>query len=85
MAGMYWTGDQWINEYPHQASSEECAAICYAMSECGGFAYKDGRCKWTGYTLALSGMPVPLETDRDPSWNSVWDDPLCFTCPGCSD
>ncbi|KAM0229971.1 hypothetical protein ACHAP5_011488 [Fusarium lateritium] len=85
MAGMFWTGDQWIKEYPHQASSEECAAICYAMSDCGGFAYKDGRCKWTGYTLALSGMPVPLETDRDPSWNSVWDDPQCFTCPGCSD
>lgn len=85
MAGMYWTGDQWIKEYPHQASSEECAASCYAMSECGGFAYKDGRCKWTGYKLALSGMPVPLETDRDPSWNSVWDDPLCFTCPGCGD
>ncbi|KAM0258331.1 hypothetical protein ACHAPA_011330 [Fusarium lateritium] len=85
MAGMFWTGDQWIKEYPHQASSEECAAICYAMTDCGGFAYKDGRCKWTGYTLALSGMPVPLETDRDPSWNSVWDDPLCFACPGCSD
>ncbi|KAH7245471.1 hypothetical protein BKA59DRAFT_555377 [Fusarium tricinctum] len=85
MAGMFWTGDQWIKEYPHQASSEECAASCYAMSECGGFAYKDGRCKWTGYKLALSGMPVPLETDRDPSRNSVWDDPLCFTCPGCSD
>ncbi|KIL94140.1 hypothetical protein FAVG1_02702 [Fusarium avenaceum] len=85
MAGMFWTGDQWIKEYPHQASSEECAASCYAMADCGGFAYKDGSCKWTGYKLALSGMPVPLETDRDPSWNSVWDDPLCFTCPGCSD
>ncbi|KAF4456149.1 hypothetical protein F53441_1633 [Fusarium austroafricanum] len=85
MAGMYVTGDQMINQYPasDQTSPEKCAAICRAMEWCNGSGYKDGRCKWTGYTLALSGMPVPLETDRDPSWNSVWDDPNCFDCPGC--
>jgi hypothetical protein len=31
----------------------------------------------------LSGMPIPLETDQDPSMNSIWDDPACWTCPGC--
>ncbi|KAF4344580.1 hypothetical protein FBEOM_1478 [Fusarium beomiforme] len=70
------------NDYD-QASPRRCAAICRAYPGCKGSGYKDGRCKFSVFKLALSGMPIPLETDQDPSMNSVWDDPACWTCPGC--
>ncbi|EMT67462.1 hypothetical protein FOC4_g10005552 [Fusarium odoratissimum] len=66
-----------------QASPRRCAAICRAYPGCKGSGYKDDRCKFSVYKLALTGMPIPLETDKDPSMNSIWDDPACWTCPGC--
>ncbi|KAF5988746.1 hypothetical protein FBULB1_1301 [Fusarium bulbicola] len=66
-----------------QATPRRCAAICRAYPGCKGSGYKDDRCKFSVYKLALSGMPIPLETDKDPSMNSIWDDPACWTCPGC--
>jgi hypothetical protein len=66
-----------------QATPRRCAAICRAYPGCKGSGYKDDRCKFSVYKLALTGMPIPLETDKDPSMNSIWDDPACWTCPGC--
>ncbi|QGI94750.1 hypothetical protein CEK26_007819 [Fusarium fujikuroi] len=66
-----------------QATPRRCAAICRAYPGCKGSGYKDDRCKFSVYKLALAGMPIPLETDKDPSMNSIWDDPACWTCPGC--
>nr|RBQ91167.1 hypothetical protein FVER53263_12176 [Fusarium verticillioides] len=66
-----------------QATPRRCAAICRAYPGCKGSGYKDDRCKFSVYKLALSGMPIPLETNQDPSMNSIWDDPACWTCPGC--
>ncbi|KAF5638016.1 hypothetical protein F52700_4719 [Fusarium sp. NRRL 52700] len=66
-----------------QATPRRCAAICRAYPGCKGSGYKDDRCKFSVYKLALSGMPIPLETNMDPSMNSIWDDPACWTCPGC--
>ncbi|KAF4420384.1 hypothetical protein FACUT_11204 [Fusarium acutatum] len=66
-----------------QATPRRCAAICRAYPGCKGSGYKDDRCKFSVYKLALTGMPIPLETDQDPSMNSIWDDPACWTCPGC--
>ncbi|ENH64907.1 hypothetical protein FOC1_g10005676 [Fusarium oxysporum f. sp. cubense race 1] len=66
-----------------QASPRRCAAICRAYPGCKGSGYKDDRCKFSVYKLTLTGMPIPLETDKDPSMNSIWDDPACWTCPGC--
>ncbi|KAF4953528.1 hypothetical protein FGADI_5862 [Fusarium gaditjirri] len=66
-----------------QASPRRCAAICQAYPGCKGSGYKDDRCKFSVFKLALSGMPIPLETDQDPSMDSIWDEPACWTCPGC--
>ncbi|KAF4997953.1 hypothetical protein FGRMN_3473 [Fusarium graminum] len=66
-----------------QASPRRCAAICRSYPGCKGSGYKDDRCKFSAYKLALTGMPIPLETDQDPSFNSIWDDPAFWTCPGC--
>jgi hypothetical protein len=85
LAGMYILGDQVIDQYPHQDSPEACAAICRAYHGCKGSGFKDGRCKLSGFKLATSGGIIPLDLNRDPSWNSLWDDPECFTCPGCID
>jgi len=84
IAGMYVTGDQMINQFPEsdQTSPEKCAAICRGFYWCKASGYKDGRCKWMGFSLSLTG-DLKLDTDRDPSWFSVWDDVGCFDCPGC--
>ncbi|KAF4999575.1 hypothetical protein FGRMN_2323 [Fusarium graminum] len=85
MPGGYWTGEQWIDQYPHQDSSEACAAICHGIADCKGSAFKDGECKFSAFLLSTTDGPIPLQLDRDESWNSLWDDPSCFTCPGCTD
>ncbi|CAF3466606.1 unnamed protein product [Fusarium graminearum] len=84
IAGMYVTGDQMINQFPasDQTSPEACAAICRAFYWCKASGYKDGRCKWTGFSLSFEG-DLKLDTSQDPSWFSVWDDVGCFDCPGC--
>ncbi|KAJ3538772.1 hypothetical protein NM208_g5758 [Fusarium decemcellulare] len=84
MGGGYWTGDQWIDQYPHQDSPEACAAICNGIHDCKGSAFKDGRCKFSAFKLSFTDGPIPLEVRGDAE-NSLWDDPLCFTCPGCTD
>ncbi|KAH7183503.1 uncharacterized protein B0J16DRAFT_416555 [Fusarium flagelliforme] len=84
IAGMFVTGDQMIGQFPEsdQTSPEKCAAICRGFYWCKASGYKDGRCKWMGFSLSLTG-DLKLDTDRDPSWFSVWDDVGCFDCPGC--
>ncbi|KAJ4246352.1 hypothetical protein NW762_013703 [Fusarium torreyae] len=85
MGGGYWTGDQWIEQYPRQDSAGACAAICQAIRDCKGSAYKDGRCRFSAFKLSTTDGPIPLDTTRDPSMNWPWDDPSCFTCPGCTE
>ncbi|KAM6512335.1 hypothetical protein FSOLCH5_010050 [Fusarium solani] len=85
MAGGYWTGDQWTDQYPSQlqGSNEECAAICRAIQDCKGSGWKDGRCKFSAFKLSLNpDDPIPLQTDNPSLFNAVWDDPACFNCPG---
>lgn len=85
MAGGYWMGDQWIEQYPRQDSAGAYAAICEAIRHCKGSAYKDGRCKFSAFKLSTTGGPIPLDTTQDASMNWPWDDPSCFTCPGCTE
>lgn len=84
IAGMFVIGDQMIDQFPEsdQTSPEKCAAICRALYWCKASGYKDGRCKWMGFSLSLTG-DLKLDTSRDPSEFSVWDDVGCFDCPGC--
>ncbi|KAM0300596.1 hypothetical protein HYE67_005117 [Fusarium culmorum] len=83
MAGGYWTGDQWIDQYPRQDSAGACAAICEAIRDCKGSAYKNGRCRFSAFKLSTTDGPIPLDTTQAASMNWPWDDPSCFTCPGC--
>ncbi|KAJ4323637.1 hypothetical protein N0V84_004245 [Fusarium piperis] len=84
MAGGYWTGDQWIEQYPLQRSNEECAAICRAIQGCKGSGWKNGRCMLSVLELSLHpDDPIPLRTNDPSLFNAVWDDPACFNCPGC--
>ncbi|CEI67645.1 hypothetical protein FVEN_g5727 [Fusarium venenatum] len=85
MGGGYWTGDQWIDQYPRQDSAGACAAICEAIRDCKGSAYKDGRCRFSAFKLSTTDGPIPLDTTRDASMNWPWDDPSCYTCPGCTE
>ncbi|XEV01182.1 hypothetical protein FSHL1_006469 [Fusarium sambucinum] len=85
MAGGYWTGDQWIDQYPRQDSAGACAAICEAITDCKGSAYKDGRCRFSAFKLSTTDGPIPLDTTKDASMNWPWDDPSCYTCPGCTE
>ncbi|KAF5010739.1 hypothetical protein FDECE_3094 [Fusarium decemcellulare] len=84
MDGGYWSGDQWLDRYPHQDSPGACAAICKAVYFCKGSGYKDGLCVFSPYKLSFTDGPVPLLQRNDPQ-DPIWDDPLCFTCPGCTE
>ncbi|RSM18294.1 hypothetical protein CDV31_002813 [Fusarium ambrosium] len=84
LSSMYRTGHELDDFYPLQRSSEECAAICVSMVDCKGSGYKDGHCLFFGFLLSTDPSdPIPLQTDNPALFNGVWDDPLCFDCPGC--
>ncbi|CEF77822.1 unnamed protein product [Fusarium graminearum] len=85
MSGGYISGEYFVDQYPHQESPEACAAICRALFSCKGSSFYGGICLFSTTVLSTTDGPFPLVLDRDPSWNSVWDDSGCFVCPGCTD
>ncbi|KAM0389546.1 hypothetical protein ACHAQC_008858 [Fusarium culmorum] len=85
MSGGYLSGEYFVDQYPNQESPEACAAICRALFSCKGSSFYGGICLFSTTVLSTTDGPFPLVLDRDPSWNSVWDDSGCFVCPGCTD
>ncbi|RSL62608.1 hypothetical protein CEP54_005581 [Fusarium duplospermum] len=84
LPSMYRTGHELDDFYPLQRSSRECAAICASMADCKGSGYKDGRCLFFGFQLSIDPSDLLRLRLDDPSlFNGIWDDPLCFDCPGC--